>query len=67
MRSMILFFIALSASVIGPAAMSPHFGVAGAAGLIDRSSEVIITVDRHLRGRQIADPTARALAETESA
>jgi hypothetical protein len=56
MRSVILFFITLSARLIVSATIDPRFEVAGAAVLIDRSSEIIIAVGTHLQGRENCRP-----------
>ena len=56
MRTMIVFFIALFAIPVVQVAIGPRFERTGAPVLIDRSSQIIMAVGKHLRTRDIGYP-----------
>jgi hypothetical protein len=56
MRTIIIFFIALLAIPVVQVAIGPRSGRSGAPVVIDRSSEIIIAISKHLRAREIAYP-----------
>jgi hypothetical protein len=56
MRTMIIFFIALLAIPVVQVAVGPRFERSGAPVVIDRSSQIIIAVGKHLRTREIEYP-----------
>jgi hypothetical protein len=53
---MIVFFIALLAIPVVQVAVGPRFERSGAPVVIDRSSQIIIAVGKHLRTREIEYP-----------
>jgi hypothetical protein len=53
---MIIFFIALLAIPVVQVAVGPRFERSGAPVVIDRSSQIIIAVGKHLRTREIEYP-----------
>ncbi|HWF94003.1 MAG TPA: hypothetical protein VG291_03495 [Xanthobacteraceae bacterium] len=56
MRTMIVYFIALLAIPVVQVAMGPRLDRAGVPVVIDRSSQIIIAVSRHLRTPGIEYP-----------
>jgi hypothetical protein len=56
MRTMIVYFIALLAIPVAQVVMGPRLDRAGVPVVIDRSSQIIIAVGRHLRAPDIAYP-----------
>jgi hypothetical protein len=57
MRTMIVYFIALLAIPVVQIAIGPRLDRAGVPVVIDRSSQVIIAVGKHLRTPDIAYPS----------
>ena len=57
MRTMIVYFIALLAIPVVQIAIGPRLDRAGVPVIIDRSSQLIIAVGKHLRTPDIAYPS----------
>jgi hypothetical protein len=58
MRTIAFYFIALLAIPVVQIAFGPRIERAGAPVVIDRSTNIIIAVGKHLRARELNSPTA---------
>jgi|HubBroStandDraft_4_1064222.scaffolds.fasta_scaffold1112013_1 hypothetical protein len=57
MRTMIVYFIALLAIPVVQVAVGPRLDRAGVPVIIDRSSQIIIAVGKHLRAPELEYPS----------
>jgi hypothetical protein len=57
MRTMIVYFIALLAIPVVQVAVGPRLDRAGVPVVIDRSSQIIIAVGKHLRAPELEYPS----------